>query len=244
MQSPVSTSVKSLSQSSSQKENVDPDPEAGPSWLDKPKSTTVLRQSNLNNFLNLDEMPESTRISTAHGIFDDPHSTPINGRKVKQLTEEPNIENAFGFDDCDLDEISQVSKSTSMIATEKDVKMSVKGKLFPNARVKSAVPSRITESTVKEALLKNVLKKTTPKKALAIPKEADGDIIEEEKDEMKKDAENNNESENKKKVVMDAVSFSDTFDVLSENGEIDKVVPEEMPLFVDLEPAHFTKVIF
>ena len=44
------------------------------------------------------------------------------------------------------------------------------------------------------------------------------------------------------KAFSDAESFSDTFDILSENGDANSKVPNEIPLFVDLEPVHFTKV--
>lgn len=49
----------------------------------------------------------------------------------------------------------------------------------------------------------------------------------------------NDDLESKKKTVLNSISFSDTFDLLSE--EVDRV-PDEVPLFVDDEPVHFTEV--
>ncbi|XP_058808438.1 uncharacterized protein LOC131674023 [Phymastichus coffea] len=222
----------------------EPDAEAGPSWLDKPKPT-FMKQTNLNNFLNLVDMPGSTNIATPHGIFDDVCSTPVSGKKPRKFIEEANIENAFGFDDFDCDDASNVENVSAVkIATEADVKKSVKGKLFPKARVKSAVPSKISGNTAKKTFFKAVLKKKAIEKLSEFHQKA-----EEDSDSSGKDSENKNdqlvpytESENdKKKTILDAITFSDTFDVLSENGaELEAKVPEEIPLFVDLEPVHFT----
>ncbi|OXU29866.1 hypothetical protein TSAR_010792 [Trichomalopsis sarcophagae] len=230
--------------STPQKISKEGEPEAGPSSCADKSKSALLRQSNLHNFLNLDEMPESTRISTAHGIFGDVHSTPIAGKKPKR-SEEPNIDNAFGFDDYDISETTPIEdkSSVSVIATEQDVRDSVKGKLFPKARVKSMMPSRISENTIKKTLMKNVLvKKTSDKKQPEVFNESDESDFEKENDTTRKDVENNNECrKSAKEVALDAVSFSDTFDILSENGDIESKVPEQIPLFVDLEPVHFTQ---
>lgn len=252
---------------------VNEEPEAGPSWRGSPIKG-ALRQSNLNNFLNIDEVPQSACISTKHGIFDDVHSTPINGRKPKRLIEDLNVDNAFGFDDGDSE-----TPSTSLIVTEENVKESDKGKVFVGARVKSSVPSRNSQNTVKQTLLKaiankkpvatppvgskvkkiivkekkaseevdsDVAKKTIVKENEKVSKVVDSDVCssDEDDDMLRKDVENNNEPKPPKEAILDAVSFSDTFDVLSEKGEIEKKIPDEVPLFVDLEPVHFTKVSF
>ncbi|XP_074103547.1 uncharacterized protein LOC141530383 isoform X2 [Cotesia typhae] len=82
------------------------EPQPGPSGFQKnnpPAKTWNLKQSNLNRFLNLPEKPTSTLISTAHGIFDDLNTSPIevNIKKTTNKTDEANVENAFGFDDID-----------------------------------------------------------------------------------------------------------------------------------------------
>lgn len=190
-------------------------------------------------------MPESANISAPHGIFSDVCSTPVSGRKPRKFIDEANIQNAFGFDDFESDDTPSVESASHVkIATEADVKNSVKGKLFPKARVKSNLPSRISGNTVK-TLLKNVLKKNVIEKVPEILQEQeDSDASGTDNDSVNCQFVNYKESEeDKKKVVLDAISFSDTFDILSENGEELKV-PEEMPLFVDLEPAHFTEVIY
>ncbi|XP_014298563.1 probable WRKY transcription factor protein 1 isoform X2 [Microplitis demolitor] len=81
------------------------EPQPGPSGLQKntpPTDTWKLKQSNLNKYLNLPEMPTSTRISTAHGLFEDMHTSPIEGKVAKKtIPEKLDVDNAFGFDDDD-----------------------------------------------------------------------------------------------------------------------------------------------
>ncbi|XP_057337881.1 uncharacterized protein DDB_G0284459-like isoform X2 [Microplitis mediator] len=83
------------------------EPQPGPSGLQKntpPTDTWKLKQSNLNKFLNLPERPSRARISTAHGLFDDLHTSPIEGKVTKKTTPEKlDVGNAFGFDDDDHD---------------------------------------------------------------------------------------------------------------------------------------------
>lgn len=203
-----------------------------------------MRQTNLNAFLNLDEMPEKTNITTAHGLFDDICSTPVSSKeRNKTPARELNVENAFGFDeyvddDADIDEalLTIRSDSTPTTSTKKD-----KGNFFPKARGKSALPSRISRNTVKEALLENASKKKKPQE----PKNAEpiNESDSDESDEMNEVKNNNVENPQlKKKAVLDSISFSDTFDLLSQKEELESKIPDEVPLFVDLEPAHFTQV--
>ncbi|KAJ8674308.1 hypothetical protein QAD02_005570 [Eretmocerus hayati] len=218
-------------------------------------SSPSLKQTNLDDFLDLAEKPESTRISASHGIFDDVFSTPINGKRSRKTIVEANVDNAFGFDDCDVSDIATAEShsSTPKIATIKDVKESKKGKVFVNARVKSSIPSRISTNTVKKTLLRNIQKKNLQRNIISaqIVKENDPPEDALEMDENSGNEENNvtlkdngysNRLADPKKAIIDSLSFSDTFDLLSEKEEeLKSKVPEEVPLFVDLEPVHFSE---
>ncbi|XP_044013300.1 uncharacterized protein DDB_G0286591-like [Aphidius gifuensis] len=78
------------------------EPQPGPSGLVKRQPLAerrITRQSNLHMFLNLPELPESTKITTADGIFDDINSNPSNrGKKIKNF-KDPKMNN--GVDDTD-----------------------------------------------------------------------------------------------------------------------------------------------
>ncbi|KAH0568936.1 hypothetical protein KQX54_021634 [Cotesia glomerata] len=103
------------------------EPQPGPLGLQKNSpaaKTWKLKQSNLNRFLNLPEKPTSTRISTAHGIFDDLNTSPIEVNINK--TGEPNVENAFGFDDNDESDEANTSYDFGKAPFEPTVPKKVK----------------------------------------------------------------------------------------------------------------------
>ncbi|XP_076656568.1 uncharacterized protein LOC143361219 [Halictus rubicundus] len=101
-----------------QKENLDPQP--GPSGMQKVRVLSeqrgVLRQTSLNNFLNIPDMPESTTVTTAHGIFDDISSTPISKSVKKPKICSSDLKNAFGF--CDDDSRQDVSPVKQKITND------------------------------------------------------------------------------------------------------------------------------
>ncbi|XP_014205824.1 uncharacterized protein LOC106637533 isoform X2 [Copidosoma floridanum] len=210
-----------------------------------------LKQTNLNAFLNRIEMPESTCISTPHGIFDDIPASPRKPKKLKEQNVEFNAKNAFGFDDDDDDTTDEIlfveSAPHSKIVTEEDVKSSVKGKVFTNARVKSAMSVKASKKKAnKKPLLKAVLKKNRKQEEMTTENSDDSscstssDAVK-ETEKTKNNAANDNDLEPKQKELLNAVSFSDTFDIISENEDLKSKIPEEVPLFVDLEPVHFSK---
>lgn len=237
------------SKTSSQKENKESDTEVGLSETKKSK-TPVLKQTNLNAYLNLDEMPESASKTTGQGFFDDVCSTPVSGKKINNPIEEPNVDNAFGFDDYEDEDVDAAllsirNESAPIRSVKKDFQERVEEKILLKARGKSALPSRIFENRVKNTLRGNVLKKKTPqdmKNVEPTNESSDSD----EKDDWKQTENNSNDLINdpktKKKEVLDSITFSDTFDLISKEEELESKIPEEVPLFVDLEPAHFTAV--
>jgi hypothetical protein len=197
---------------------------------------TILKQSNLNNFLNIDEMPQETCISTVHGIFSDIHSTPISGKRPKKIISDLTIENAFGFDECDTSELSPVKNEfTSLINKEKNIKEN------KNEKDKLKVLSKNLKNTIKKPILKYVLKEKPKQKTLEPFIKKNANIVEEKNHETNERVVNSNEHESTNKSVIQSISFSDTFDILCEKQEIK--LPEEIPLFIDLQPVHFDKVI-
>ncbi|XP_015585394.1 muscle M-line assembly protein unc-89 [Cephus cinctus] len=222
-----------------QKENLEPQP--GPSGLqrrrlfDEPKK---LQQSKLNNFLNLDTMPESTRISTTHGIFDDAQSTPING-KPKKTYKEPDIKNAFGFEDSDseLETSSIANKENDVPPMKQPVSNESIRKVDDLLRhkIKSiAKPARVSLGEVKKVLHPNVLKE---KQNIMNAEKGDGKITN-----YLKKSELQDKETVKNKQSFDVNSFSDTFDMMSDNEyQTDKEQTTDPPLFADLEPSHFVE---
>lgn len=201
-----------------EKENVDPQP--GPSGLQTSKSLRaeqrILRQSNLNNFLNIMEMPENTTIKTRHGIFDDNYSTPVSSKAIKK-TENQNfgLKDAFGFIDDDSDqnvEIPAEQRTEKLKNTDAKVTTEFKEKLDGSHRL----PARNIRNFL---IKKNIQQQMIPEKRPA-----------EEELKIKK-------SPIKKKSQIDVAHFSDTFDILSETEMSEGT--SNVPLFVDLEPSHF-----
>lgn len=46
----------------------------------------------------------------------------------------------------------------------------------------------------------------------------------------------------KKELLKNAASFSDTFDLMTDENNLESTIPDEVPLFVDLQPTHFSMV--
>lgn len=205
--------------SSIQKENIESQPgSSGIKNLQNYKEQRTLRQSNLNNFLNLMDMPENTRITTKCGIFDDTpisDSTPISTiKKDNKLTTE--LENAFGF--CEKKSELDTSSTESELPTAK-VQTSL------NKHVVQPIPARLSLGELKNHL---------------IQKKSDNKLDNKQKidDEKKIDDKKNVEN----KSIVDVINFSDTFDVLSEPERLSNY-GTNIPLFVDLEPSHFSRVL-
>ena len=196
-------------------ENFDPQP--GPSDLQSsiPNEERLLKQSNLNNFLNIMETPQSTIIKTAHGIFDDVQSTPITSKaSVSTIV----LKDTFGFSDDSNQEESPIK--------DKDNK---KEKLTQrNTELRNIKPIRLSIGEIKNKLLTKELKEDIHNKENILIKK-------------KKVKKSPIERKNRHRHV-DIVNFSDTFDILSETGETSAASANSVPLFADLEPSHFTEV--
>lgn len=194
----------------------------------------VLRQSNLDNFLNLDEMPQSTRINTLHGIFDDAHSTPISGKPAKKTSKDFNVEDAFGFDVSDEDseaEISPIKKSIE------DVPAGKKGLTKIDEKSKIAVPARLSIGDIKKHLLPMRKKDIVDQEAAAIER------IEEEDEAKEKSPEKAKKSKiTRVEKIPDPVDFSDTFDLHEKSENVEDNTTLKFELFADIEPQHFKQV--
>ncbi|XP_034177812.2 uncharacterized protein LOC117603116 isoform X1 [Osmia lignaria lignaria] len=208
-----------------QKENFDPQP--GPSGLQNRSIVNdqrVLRQSNLNNFLNIMEMPQSTTIKTAHKIFDDICSTPVStiksGKKLHERSME--LQNAFGFSDEDDENLSSSVEYKNANDKEKEEKA-----IQTNLENYNRPLARLSVNEIKNKLAVNKLKEDIKKV----------ENVQTEKLDVKRSP-----LKEKNKNKIDITSFSDTFDVLSETGEskIGNNIPE-VPLFADFEPTHFSQ---
>ncbi|XP_033216388.1 uncharacterized protein LOC117172498 isoform X2 [Belonocnema kinseyi] len=215
----------------------------GPSSLQRQPlhEAKILRQTNLNNFLNLDDTPERTQIRTAHGIFDDVHSTPINIKPLKKIYE-PNVENAFGFDDDDFDVSQMASENVEFVIPPSKGVLHETGMRSRNVQKESigAMPLRLPPKEILKTLHKRRIEKKIRDKA-------------EDKVVSNKIHQPNNEHENQKddqendsvKKVDTATNFSDTFDLFEDvdvqhGGSSDKNESCALPLFADLEPpTHF-----
>lgn len=206
-----------------EKENVDPQP--GPSGLQTLKSPRdeqrVLRQSNLNDFLNIMDMPENTTIKTRHGIFDDNYSTPVSSKLLKKSEDQnTEIKNAFGFVEDGSDQ--SITTSTEQInqTTQKTKPRVGAGR----GDVKIGSSLRLPARNIRNLLLKKNIQE----------KFETGKKTEAQDEEIKKSP-----VKEKNKVQIDIANFSDTFDVHSDT-ELSEGT-STVPLFVDLEPSHFTQ---
>ena len=203
-----------------QKENFDPQP--GPSGLQSNRvfnEQGVLRQSNLNNFLNIMEMPQSTTIKTSHGLFDDGQSAPVSSKPVIKLHElDTELKHAFGFDDDSNQDVSPIEHEV----TKDEQKAIEKG-----IGKQDAQPfARISVAKIKNNLL--------PRKPLETARN-EGNIKSKKVETIRSPA------KSKQKVQFDITHFSDTFDVLSEISETPAMSATDVPLFADCEPSYFTQ---
>ena len=202
------------------KEKKEYDSQPGPSGLQNysiSNTDRVYRQSNLNNFLNVMEMPQSTTIKTPHGIFDDAQSTPIISRTPKKANVSTmELKNAFGFSDNDSNqEESPIKPKHERNKGEKPIQIDMG---------RNIKPIRLSIGEIKNKLLTKELKEDIHNKE---------NILTEKKEVQK--------LEEKNKKSIEIVNFSDTFDILSETGERSVVSAHSIPLFADLEPSHFTQ---
>ncbi|CAD6226856.1 GSCOCG00005947001-RA-CDS [Cotesia congregata] len=211
------------------------EPQPGPSGLQKnspPAKTWKLKQSNLNRFLNLPEKPTSTRISTAHGIFDDLNTSPVevNINKNTNKTGEPNVENAFGFDDNDESDEANTSYDFGKAPVEPTVPKKVKVPAMNPANIKivqavihnnnngeSKTATRISTETINRILRSN-------KKDDGI-REPDIQVAPAEEHQFVEPAPTPFEPE----------KFLDTFDLSTEVGT--ENVDKPIGLFLDSEPV-------
>lgn len=207
-----------------QKENFISQP--GPSGLQSNSifnEKRILKQSNLNNFLNIMELPQCTTIKTPHGIFDDTQSISIINKSMKKVNESNiKLNNTFGFSDSESDqEISSIKHKIESNKQEKFVQSNV---IIHDIKL----TARLSIDEIKNKLLIKNLKEekdTCNKENILIKNK-----------EIKK------LPIKEKKKQIDILNFSDTFDILSETGETSLVSSSNIPLFTDFEPSHFTQV--
>ena len=208
----------------------------GPSGLqNRLLKAKVLKQKSLNKFLNLDATPRRLDIRTSHGIFDDVHSTPITDKPLKMLYE-PNIQNAFGFDD-DFDVSPIISANALPVApTLKGIlKKKVNENKETNMTPMYKKPLRITKK-INTLYQRRIGKEQNDNKEENL---IDNKHLEKRKNENEK--KNQQTDKMPKNIVTD---YSDTFDFLQdqENQRVEEN-RSQLPLFADLEPpTHFTAV--
>ncbi|KAL2732050.1 uncharacterized protein V1478_004738 [Vespula squamosa] len=207
------------------------EPQPGPSGLQKFKSPNQkpLQQTNLNAFLNITEMPQSTRINTAHGIFGDAQSTPISGKPIKSIktisdTKHMELDNAFGFNEDIGDIILDISPIYSDLTSDNVQDKNILKKNVEETKRKSALPMRY--------LLREIKKDTVSKEVNAGENN--------EKDKEKENIVLEKPLPETKNRLIDTAAFSDTFDVLGKVKDV-KNDSADISLFTDLEPTHFTQ---
>lgn len=248
--SPIKTSEPASSIYDKQN-NINQQP--GPSGLEQKRQPLVERrvkkQSNLHFFLNLPDMPESTKITTPHGIFDDLNpSQSITKKTVKKTTNENNtkqlnVDNLFGFEDDIVDDNNDGVLNDSS--------------LFSSPTKKVVPIKKLTKPLVKKPRIisDDYLQRVTRLSVGQMNKLLKDDKTKNKNEKLKKDVESKNEKTPKmdkieaikahfgstKAAVVEAKSFSDTFDAMSEEQEQSEIA--DVPLFVDLEPVHFNQVI-
>lgn len=205
-----------------QKENFISQP--GPSGLQNNSifnEKRILKQSNLNNFLNIMELPQCTTIKT-HGIFDDTQSISIINKSMKKFNESNiKLNNTFGFSDSESDqEVSSIkienNKQEKFVQSNviiHDIKLTAR--LSIDEIKNKLLIKNLKEEKDKECNKENILIKNKEIKKLPIKE---------------------------KKKQIDILNFSDTFDILSETGGTSVVSSSNIPLFTDFEPSHFTQV--
>ncbi|KAK1118352.1 hypothetical protein K0M31_015055 [Melipona bicolor] len=195
-------------------ENFDAQPGSSDLQSSIPNEDRLLKQSNLNNFLNIMETPQSTTIKTAHGIFDDVQPTPITSNtNVSTIV----LKDTFGFSDNSNQEESPVKNKDN-----KKEKFTQR-----NTELCNIKPIRLSINEIKNKLLTKELKEDIHNKENILIK--------------KKKIKKSSIQRKNKRRYLDIVNFSDTFDILSEIGETSTTSANSVPLFADLEPSHFTE---
>ncbi|XP_015120728.1 serine/arginine repetitive matrix protein 1 isoform X2 [Diachasma alloeum] len=202
----------------------------------------VLRQSNLHGFLGIPEMPASTSISTAHGIFDEGEGI-VPGRSAKRPGEQFSVGNAFGFEE----ESWGGQDESSGAAPGADVA----GEILKKVEAKEKGQKKVEG---KERVdVENIRKKIVEKRPVRMPTRPVQKVVVEDLDKIEKEKERVEVSsgdvsedeggesvvrkethEATKKDLVEAGHFLDTFD-----AEERETSPVEVPLFVDPEPVHF-----
>ena len=222
------------------------EPQPGPSGLQRQQplhETKILRQTNLNNFLNRDDTPERTEIRTPHGIFADVHSTPITVKPLKKICE-PNVQNAFGFDDDNFDVSPIPSENIEPVISPSRGVLQVKGMENKNANQKAigANPMRLSPKKI----LKTLQKRNVEKK---IRTEKENKVENNKLDMTGEDHKNKKENPNNDRVekLSSETNISDALDLMDpeiqKDEEADKDESTSLPLFADLEPpTHFVTV--
>ncbi|XP_012272299.1 uncharacterized protein LOC105695365 [Orussus abietinus] len=185
----------------------------------------ILKQTNLNNFLNIAELPEVTNIKTEHGIFMDLHSTPARSKFKQKTRKEPGVEEAFGFEyDLNID-------FSPIVKTQKQKTLSKKVLQEKNIN--------LTHTNDRRAFIKNALSLQSPSINQTIAGSPKSSTIHNETKDNKVI-----EKVNKVTVpnILESNTFSNTFDILSkEEQKSEENLLLETPLFPDLEPTHFLK---
>lgn len=204
----------------------------------KPALSTFLYYSNTY----LDKTSRSTGKMTGLNNVDDVCST-VDREQDKFIETTADSE----LDDDEIDEVffTIKSKSSSPRVSKSDAEPGINES--PNSKSNSTILRRTSKNSLnKQTSLKKFFTKQIPDKQhehIQPMNESDSD----EKKETEKDSDKYNDTlidspQSKKRAVLNSISFSDTFDLLSDEAE--SKVPDEVPLFIDSEPAHFTQVYF
>lgn len=184
-------------------------------------------------------MPASKEANV--GIFDDIWST-VDEEKLNKSIEESNVDEYD--EEAELDEalLTIRSESSPENASKKCVKADVKTKISSQNALNLST-SNTSIITRKQASLKNFLENDTVSEKVKHADQSTSYI----KNKIKISKINNiNDSLDCQKLTeksgMNSTSFSDTFDLFSDDNKVDSKVPEEVPLFADMEPSYFKQV--
>ncbi|XP_076754752.1 uncharacterized protein LOC143425639 [Xylocopa sonorina] len=242
-----------------QKENFDPQP--GPSGLQNCNMTNKqigLRQLNLNNFLNIPEMPQSITIRTHHGIFDDAKPKSITSKSSKFNESHVELKNAFGFNDDNSDQevcirdhkikddgkAKTVESNVTLHNVKPTARLSVdeiKSKLLAKKSEDDGKP-KIVESNLTLHNVKPTARLSIGEiKSKLLAKKSENDTYDKENIITEKKEIKRLFDKKRDKQKIDITNFSDTFDILSEAGETSVASVSDVPLFADFEPSHFTE---
>ena len=181
-------------------------------------------------FINFIFLSASTEISTELTLDDEKenqvvapmefHSTPIDGKKLKRskrLSVKKAINNSLNFDDLNLSEVSTTPSPPTIKNLSKNKFYEKMPEIFKSPELEDNIEDYNEDDDDDSSLDScNISISNYPS--------------------------NNNDPEKWKKVLLDAVSFSDTFDIENEE-EMESKLPDNVPFFIDLEPIHFKQVI-